>query len=337
MMVSQIEVDRLAAARSGDQQQFSELVEPYRPELKAYCYRLLGSLQDAEDAVQETMLRAWRRLETFEGRSSFRAWLYKIATNISIDSLNRTARRGLPSTLYPAADPQTASVGTISDPVWLDPFPDEWLDETATSAEARYTLHESVTLAFLTALQVLPPRQRAVLVLSDVLEWQASEVALLLEITVSAVNSALHRARSTLSKHYHAALSQNAKISPSIRTLLERYVRAWETADVAGLVSLLKEDATFTMPPSSAWFQGRDAIGKFFASRIFVDGLSCRLQPIRVSGQPGFAAYVYDYQTEQFHARSIHVLAVDDGQLVTLTTFLNPSLFSHFSLPSTLN
>jgi len=335
-MFTQREAAHLEAARSGDQQQFSELAEPYRRELRAYCYRLLGSLQDAEDVVQETMLRAWRRLDTFEGRASFRTWLYKIATNASLDALTRAARRSLPATLYPPADPNTFSVTTLSDPVWLDPCPDEWFDETTISVEAHYTLRESVTLAFLTALQVLPPRQRAILVLSDVLDWRASEVAQLLGITISAVNSALHRARSTLAKHYYVAHAENAGISASTRSLLERYIRAWEETDVAGLISLLKEDAAYTMPPSTTWFQGKEAISQFFASSIFMDGLSYRLQPIRASHQPGFAVYLYDHRTDKFEAHSIHVLTVDDAQLMALTTFLNPALFSHFGLPNTL-
>src|SRR5258708_36944396 len=200
-MLNQVETTRLEAARSGDQQQFSELVEPYRRQLQVYCYRLLGSLQDAEDAVQETMLRAWRRLDTFEGRASFRAWLYKIATNVCLDGLDRADRRGLPTTLYDTADANSLDVKTINDPVWLDPFPDDWLDETTPSTEAHYALRESVTLAFMTALHVLPPRQRAVLVLCDGLVWLARANARFLEITISAVSTPLHPARSTPTNH----------------------------------------------------------------------------------------------------------------------------------------
>ncbi len=335
-MVSPIETTaHLQAALGGDQQQFAELVEPYRRELQAYCYRLLGSLQDAEDVVQETMLRAWRRLDTFEGRASFRAWLYKIATNASLDALDRASRRTLPVTLSTPADPQITSVNTVSDPVWLDPFPDDWLDETTPSAEAHYTRRESITLAFLTALQVLPPRQRAVLVLCDVLDWRSNEVAGLLDMTLSAVSSALHRARVTLSNHYAAPLKDD-ELSATTRRLLERYVTAWEECNITLLVSLLKEDATFSMPPSSAWFQGHEAIHQFFAARIFVDGLSVRLQPIRVSGQPGFASYLFDQQTCQFRANAIHVLTPDGDRLAALTTFLNPALFRYFNLPNAL-
>jgi RNA polymerase sigma-70 factor, ECF subfamily len=325
--IGQPDLSRLRAARNGDQEQFTQLAEPYRRALRVYCYRLLGSLQDAEDVVQETMLRAWRRLETFEGRATFRAWLYKIATNACFDILEKRAKRGLPTQFPPSES---------SDSLWLDPFPDDWLDETAASAESRYTLHESVTLAFLTALQVLPPRQRAVLVLRDVLDWQASEVADFLEMTVSAVNSLLHRARSSLSGHYRITPLERIKTATDdaiTRTLLERYVRAWEAADVTALVSLLKEDAIFSMPPWSAWFSSREAIASFFTATVFVEGMHCRLLPIAVSGQPGFAAYVHDDRTDHYRPHSIHVLTLEDGQIKNLTAFLDPALFPHFGLP----
>jgi RNA polymerase sigma-70 factor (ECF subfamily) len=334
--MSQVESSHLQAALGGDQQRFSELVEPYRRQLQAYCYRLLGSLQDAEDVVQETMLRAWRRLDTYEGRASFRAWLYKIATNASLDALERAARRSLPTSLSGAADPKAPYVEAVAEPVWLDPFPDEWLDETAISAEAHVSRRESVSLAFMTALQVLPPRQRAVLVLCDVLDWRASEAAGLLDMTLPAVNSALHRARSALASHYRAGSPHAPAESEGVRRLLERYVRAWETADIAGLVSLLKEDAAFSMPPSPAWYRGRADIGAFFASSIFIPGLRTRIQPVRASGEPAFAAYLFDPESGQYHAHSIHVLRIEEGQLAGLTTFLNPALFAHFALPDRL-
>jgi RNA polymerase sigma-70 factor (ECF subfamily) len=293
-MSSQTELGYLAAARRGDSQQFAALAEPYRRELRTYCYRLLGSLEDAEDLVQETMLRAWRRLETFEGRASFRAWLYKIATNACFDMLDKASRRGLPIGTVSAADPEVALPPIVNDPVWLDPFPDDWLDESTPSAEARYSLHESVSLAFLTALQILPPHQRAVLVLRDVLDWQASEVAEFLDMTVSAVNSALHRARSTLSRRHMAALKDStlSNSDPQTRALLERYMQAWEAVDVAGFVALLKEDVTFSMPPFPAWFQTRETIAIFFASTIFgkaMCGECCRSMPV-VSPQPPLTA-----------------------------------------------
>jgi RNA polymerase sigma-70 factor (ECF subfamily) len=335
---SQTELAHLEAARSGDPGQFAELAEPYRRELRAYCYRLLGSLEDAEDLVQETMLRAWRRLETFEGRASFRAWLYKIATNACLDALDKASRRGLPTNTLLHANPEDALPAASSDSVWLEPFPDDWLDESTPSAEARYSLQESVTLAFMTALQVLPPHQRTVLVLRDVLDWQASEVADFLEMTVSAVNSALHRARSTLSRQQLAApKGANAwDDDPQIHVLLERYVRAWEEVDVGALVSLLKEDATFSMPPFPAWFRTREAIAAFFTSSVFVQDIPCRLLPIHSGGQSGFASYRYDPVSGHYQAHSIHVLAVDSEGIASLTAFLKPALFNYFGLPDSL-
>src|SRR5512135_253769 len=194
----------LAAARAGDQREFSRLTEPYRHELQLHCYRILGSLQDAEDIVQETLLRAWRRLETYEGRAPLRAWLYKIATNACFDALNKRPRRVLPTAQYAPADPRQPFAPPVAEPIWLEPYPDDLIAEPEAGPEARYSLRESVSLAFLAALQSLPARQRAALILCDVLDWHASEVSELLEITVSAVNSALHRARVTMQQQYHA-------------------------------------------------------------------------------------------------------------------------------------
>jgi len=266
------EAERLTAARLGDSQSFSELTEPYRRELQVHCYRILGSLHDAEDMVQETMLRAWKRLETYEGRASLRAWLYKIAIHACLDLLDRQrSRRLLPAQTGPASDPH----GQISPPtteiLWLDPIPDEWLeDRSAINPEARYSDSESISLAFLTALQALPPRQRAVLILRDVLDFSAIETAEVLDLTVSAVNSALHRARTSLSHGYQRYDIQ--VYDEHTQSLLELFVKAWESADVDGLVALLKEDAALAMPPSPSWFRGRDAIRVFLAGTIFADG-----------------------------------------------------------------
>lgn len=349
----------LAAARQGDPLAFSRLAEPYRRELQVHCYRILGSLHEAEDLVQETMLRAWRRLDTYEGRASFRAWLYKIATNACLDALDRQrVRRSLPPRLHPAADPQASIAPPISEPVWLEPFPDEWLSDAAAGPEARYLSAESVSLAFLVVLQVLPPRQRAVMILRDVLEWPAREIAETMGLTVSAVNSALHRARVTMAKHYHGREAESAtrdlagarshvvtKSQADDRTqaLLERYVKAWEAADVAGLVALLKEDATFSMPPSPSWYRGRASIGAFVAATVFTDhGMffgkasgRWRLLPARANGQPAFAIYQRS-AGEDYQAFGIHVLTVEGDQLAAVTSFIDPSLPLRFGFPQWL-
>lgn len=354
------EAHQLEAARRGEQSAFSRLVEPYRRELEIHCYRILGSLDEAEDQVQETMLRAWRRLDTYAGRATFRAWLYKIATNACLDALDRRrARRLLPPDRFPASDPQATIAPPDTEAGWLGPYPDERLAGAAAGPEARYLLEESVSLAFLAALQTLPPRQRAVLILSDVLDWSAREVAEMTGLTISAVNSALHRARVTLADRYHGRGTESvardpggAKVRPVARrladertqSLLQRYVRAWESADVAGLVALLKEDATFSMPPSPSWYRGRDAIGSFIAATVFADqgmfpGVArgrWRLLPARANGQPAWAVY-HRLEAGDFAAFGIHVLSVEGDELAALTSFIDPDLPGRFGFPTTLS
>src|SRR5215211_6937543 len=311
---------RLQAARRGDTQQFSELTEPYRRELQVHCYRILGSLHEAEDMVQETMLKAWKRLGTYEGRASFRAWLYKIATNTCLDVLDqRRSRRLLPSDVSPASDPNTSILPPAVEMTWLEPFPDEWLlDTSAVNPEARYTDSESISLSFMTALQYLPPRQRAVLILRDVLDFSANETAEVLEITVSSANSALHRARVTLAQRYHGPeLESSTSLANDERTqwLLDHFVQAWENADVAGLVALLKEDAMLAMPPSPSWYQGRESIGIFVAATVFADGgmfggnalNRWRLIATRANNHPAFAIYQRTDENE-YQAFGLHVL-----------------------------
>ncbi len=333
----------LAAARTGNQHEFSSLTEPYRHELQLHCYRILGSFQDAEDMVQETMLRAWRRLDTYAGRASFRAWLYKIATNACLDTLaaRNRPRRSLPAATTLAADPRQPVEPPAIEPIWIEPYPDELIAEVEESPEARYTLRESVTLAFLAALQRLPPRQRAVLILRDVLDWRASEVAELLELTVPAVNSALHRARATLARHYRASGRDALKAPPAgdrLRTLLDRYVRAWESADVAGLTALLKDDATFSMPPSPSWYRGRDSIATFTALNLFGDSARgrWRLRSMRANGQPAFALYERDESTGKYPAVGVLVLTFDGDRIADMTTFLDPALVPRLGLPPEL-
>lgn len=329
----------LAAARAGDHDAFQQLTDPYRYELRVHCYRIVGSLQDAEDLVQETFLRAWRRLETYEGRASIRAWLYKIATNACLDAVEKQ-KRGLPPAFYPASGTDETFSLADTEPTWLNPCPDDWFNQIAVSPEARYTARESMSLAFLVALQLLPARQRAILILRDVLDWQASEVAELLEITVSAVTSALHRARVTLKQHApqtsSTELLKNSPSNDKLHAALDRYVRAWEAEDISMLVSLLKEDAVMSMPPSTTWFRGREAIRAFVADYIFpvMGAVRWRFRPVLANGQPAFAVYEPDKSGKRYQAHSIHVLNFDGPEVAEMTVFYLPELFAFFGLPA---
>jgi len=330
-------------------QQFDEQTEPFRRELQVHCYRILGSLHEAEDMVQETMLRAWKRLDTFEGRASFRAWLYKIATNACLDFLDsKRSRRLLPPQCVPASDPKAQLAPPSPELTWLEPFPDEWLeDQSALNPETRYTKSESISLAFLTALQTLPPRQRAVLILRDVLDFSANETAEILELTLSSVNSALHRARLTLFNRYQRYESEssiNTLVDEKTQQLLNHFVQAWETADVAGLVALLKEDATFAMPPSPSWYQGPIAIGSFAAATVFADNgmfsgkanKRWRLVRTKANAAPAFALYQRT-ELNQYQAFGIIHLEVNDNKLLQLVSFIDPTLPTRFGLPAILD
>jgi RNA polymerase sigma-70 factor (ECF subfamily) len=332
---------QLAAAQGGDRQAFGDLTETYRRALLAYCYRLLGSSEDAEDLVQDVLLRAWLKLDTFEPRGSFRSWLYKIATHACLNVLARSPRRSLPIATYPHADPQVPPGPVGGEHIWLEPFPDDLVADTATGPEAIYSLRESVTLAFLVALHLLPPQQRAILILRDVLEWRADEVAHLLDITVPAVNSALYRARVTVAKHYHPGGLEQAMppmIGNSLQELLNRYLRAWENANVADLVALLKEDATFSMPPLPAWFLGREAIGTFLAAVIFRGATpgSWRLLPTHANGNPAFGIYQRNEASGGYGAFGIAVVAANGAEVASTTIFMQPTLCARFALPPDL-
>lgn len=320
-----------------DQREFARLVEPYRRELQVHCYRLLGSLQDAEDMVQETLLRAWRRLPTFEGRAPLRAWLYKIATNACLDALGRRPRRTLPNTAAAPADPGRPPDPPLTESIWIEPYPDDLLPQSDAGPEGAYVIREGVALAFVTALQTLPPRQRAVLILRDVLEFRAREVATLLDLTVPAVNSALHRARMTLARSRGARRDHaagGAAMTEAQRRLLNRYVQAWESGDVEGLIALLREDATFAMPPSPSWYVGRPAIRTFVASRVFegAEPRRWRLLPTRANGGPAFGLYRLE-ASGAYEPFGIQALTIEKDKLADVTTFIVPSLFAHFGLP----
>ncbi len=320
-----------------DRTEFAKHAEPYRRELQVHCYRMLGSMQDAEDLVQETLLRAWQKLDTYQGRAPFRAWLYKIATNACLDALDRRPRRALVQRQQPASDPSAPPAPPISEPIWLEPIPDDLIADAQVSPEARFDAQESVTLAFLAALQVLPPRQRAVLLLRDVLDIHAAEVAQLLDMTLPSVNSALHRARTTLVKHYHRRGIQDVKGAPpdeKTRVLLEQYVRAWQAADIDALVALFRQDATYVMPPSPSWYQGKTAIRTFIAANILAGEAHGRwkLVPTRANAQPAIAWYLRQDPGGTYRAFAIQVLTFDGDLLADVTTFPNPGLFRFFGL-----
>lgn len=323
-----------------DQHDFGALVERHRRELQVHCYRLMGSVGDAEDMVQETFLKAWNGRETLENQAALRAWLYKIATHVCLDALKRRTKRFVPMTRETASTLAEPIPAEIREPIWLEPYPDNLLVSADANPEAYVVARDNITLAFIAALHVLPPRQRAVLILRDVMDWQASEVAALLNTTVSSVKSALHRARSTL-RHYdysHDAVTELA-LDESLQARLADYVRAWETADIRALIDLLKDDATFSMPPIPSWYRGRNTIGELVARTVFsgqAGGRWCLLAT-RANGQPAFGLYRQSDVQGVYEAYGIQVLTLRDSQTADITTFRNRALFSYFKLPLILN
>jgi RNA polymerase sigma-70 factor (ECF subfamily) len=307
-------------------------LEPHRRELTGYCYRMLGSGFEAEDAVQETMVRAWRNIDGFEGRSSLRSWLYRIATNVCLDMLQGPQRRARPIDLGPAAPAETPLPGGLPESVWVQPIHDgKVLPEDGDPADVA-AARESIRLAFVAALQHLPPKQRAVLILREVLRWQATEVAELLDTSVASVNSALQRARATLDASNIEA--QPLQMDDEQRTLVAKYVDAFERYDITALVSLLHEDATFTMPPFALWLHGTTDIAKWYVGQ----GAGCegaKLVATRANGCPAFASYkpAGDGTYTPFN---IHLVEVSDGRIVGLHHFLYPELFPAFGLPAVL-
>lgn len=343
------EAELLAAARAGDEAAFSALVEPRRSELHAHCYRMLGSVHDAEDAMQEVLLRAWRGLRGFEGRSSLRTWLYRIATNTSLNALERRSRRELP-VAYGPANPAGGSIPEpIAESTWLEPYPHAALADGRAAPEARYEQRESVELAFIAALQHLPGLQRAVLICREVLGFSAQEVADVLDTTVAAVNSALQRARKAVAERLPER-SQQATLrtlgDERVRALVEEYMAAWERGDVDAIVALLSEDAVVTMPPMPTWYRGRDAVATFlrtwaFARRWegsrFVEGeRRVRLVPVRAGGQLAFAAYNWDAERGSLRPYALQVLTLDRARIGEIAGFVTPGVFAGFGLPDAL-
>ena len=323
---------------------FAALVERHRSELQVHCYRMLGSLEDAEDLVQEAFLRAWRGRERFGagGRFLFRAWLYRIATNACLDELRTRSRRVMPPDVAPAADP-TVLPSPPADLPWVQPYPDRLLEQvTAPEQEpgAVVVARETIELAFIAAIQYLPPRQRAVLILRDVLGWSAKDTASLLEATVPSANSALQRARATLRHRLgerRAEWRTDSERSAEERELLRRYIEAHERADVDALAALLREDARLTMPPHPTWFEGRAAI--LVASKQSLDPSfgDLRSVPAWANRQPGVAHYLRAPGETRFGALAIDVLRIEDGQIHEITSFVDPELFAAFGLASVLD
>jgi RNA polymerase sigma-70 factor, ECF subfamily len=335
------EATLLASAKGGDRHAFQQLTEPHRRELHVHCYRMLGSFHDAEDLVQETLLRAWRGLQGFDGRASTRYWLYRIATNACLNALATRASAGrvLPETQGPASE-QMPDREPASDIDWLEPYPDSALERIADNApgpDARYERREAVQLAFIAAIQLLPPRQRAALLLNDVLGWSAAESARLLDSSVAAVNSALQRARVTLEQRPPDRPPRRAAPeSEAQRALLERYIRAWENTDVAGLTALLKEDAVMSMPPWKQWYRGRTAIAAFFGRTRRPGGHApFRLVPTAANRQPAFAFYSR-WQSPEWRFHSIQLLTLHEHSIAAMTSFVMPALASVFDLPVVL-
>ncbi len=325
----------LSRARAGDEQAFRALTEPYRRELHVHCYRILGSVQDAEDLLQETMLAAWRGLEKFEERSSLRAWLYRIATNRCLNALRDSGRRP------PDARRDLPQPTRMTEPLWLEPYPDalfEGIADEAPGPEARYESKESIALAFVTGLQHLSPRQRAVLVLRDVLGYPAAEVADMLEASEASVNSALQRARATLESRLPPPRDRTPLPDSSReRGLLGKFVEAFESSDIDGLVKLLTDDALLTMPPQPLEYQGRRAIAEFLADRFATHaGRRAWLVPTRANGQPAFGHYIEDPHAPIGRFFGILVLTLHGDQVAGITRFGDTAVLPGFGLPRTL-
>ena len=320
-----------------DQADFAQLTGPFRAELLARCYRMLGSVHDAEDQVQETLIRAWRSYGDFEGRASLRTWLYKIATNTCLRALENRARRPLPSGLgAPGGDPEEPLTTGHGEVPWLEPIPDGLVQADPADPASVVVSRASLRLALIAALQYLPARQRAVLILRDVLQWRASEVADLLGTTTTAVNGLLLRARARIEQ---AGLAQDEMREPadnSQRALLDQYAAAFENADAAALSRLLREDAIFEMPPILTWFAGRGRIARFLGTHVFGRPGDFKMVPVVANGQHGFACYLFG-RDGRHHAHAVQVLTVGDAGIAHVVSFNQPELFGVFGLPQVLS
>src|SRR5512132_1108266 len=329
--------DLISRARAGDGEAFRALTEPYRRELQVYCYRMLGSLQDAEDGLQDTLLGAWQGLKGFEGRASIRTWLYRIATNRCLNARRSASRR--PAKEWDIAEYEPPEPTRLGEIVWLEPFPDALLEgvvDVPLGPEARYEQAESISLAFVSALQVLPPRQLAVLVLRDVLGFHADEVADMLDSTIESVNSLLKRARASLQRRLPTSADREpapAPDSPSEQATVAEFVRAYESGDLDALVALLTDDVFLSMPPFPLEYEGRDVVTRFYASMIG-SGRRFDLVPTRANGQPAFGAYLRA-STGIRHGTGLLVLTLTGDRICSVTRFDN-SVLPWFGLPRSL-
>ncbi|RWM21248.1 MAG: sigma-70 family RNA polymerase sigma factor [Mesorhizobium sp.] len=322
-----------------DRLAFERLTVAHRRELKLHCYRMMGSLHDADDLVQDTFLRAWRARSQFDGRGSVRGWLYTIATNSCLNAIKArsTAHRILQQPERPPSNGR--AVGGPAELNWLEPYPDAELPDLVDGEpgpEARYETREAVQLAFIAAIQLLPPRQRAALLLCDVLGWSAVETAQLLGGSAASINSALQRARVTLGERYPQGRPvQRSRSSPQEGLLLERYMRAWQTANLDGFIELLREDATYHMPPWREWYQGRKAIRDFIET-VWGNFAGYRTVATQANGQPAVGVYALDHRDRVWRPHSLHVIQPADGKIISLTIYvppLGPELFAAFGLP----
>ena len=306
----------------------------HRPALHAHCYRLLGSVSDADDALQEALLGAWQGLAGFEGRSTLRSWLYTIATNAAMRLSTQRPRRMVPFEHAGPADPRVPPGPPVTEIAWLEPYPEPAFVVTASTPEARYSAAESIELAFVAALQHLPPNQRAVLLLREVLGFSAEETASALETSTASANSALQRARKTLEDKLPLTSQSAVRLrlgDDTFRTLVDRFVLAWQRADVDGIVAMLSEDATFTMPPLVEWFRGHDAIRTFFTQQVFAR--RWKMVPTRTNGQPGLACYMWDEASQSFPLSVINVFDFDGDRVRAISAFVDRAWLARSGLP----
>jgi RNA polymerase sigma-70 factor (ECF subfamily) len=331
--------DLLVRAQGGDADAFGELVGPHRRELEVHCYRILGSASDAEDVLQDALLAAWQGLGSFEGRASVRTWLYRIATTRSLNSLRSARRR--PQTDWPPPGIDAPEPTRLGETPWLEPYPDnllEGLADAAAGPEARYEASEAISLAFITALQRLPPRQRAALILRDVLDFPAREVAHMLGTTVESVKSALKRARAALQRQFPPSGGREPAPPPGSEAeqeLVDRLTRAYQNGDVEGLVALLTEDVLMTMPPIPREYLGRELVARFLRVAIFRPGIACRSVPTRANGQPALVMYLPDQQSGITRASGVLVFTFSGSRVSAITRF-DETVLPRFEVPATL-